>query len=215
MSFGTDRTAGMMITEAEDFFAKGCGRCARFDTPDCSTKAWAEGLAELRRQCLAAGLVETVKWGHPTYMHAGRNIALIGAFRGDFRLNFFDAPLLTDPEGILGRSPAGKPDGVRFDDPAAPARMAGTIAALLAEAKAHAEAGRRAPRDTSELVLPDELVAALDADPALAEAFAALTPGRKKSYVLNLEVAKKPETRIARIEKFRPLILAGKGALER
>ena len=37
-----------MITEIEDFFAKGCGRCARFDTPDCSTRLWIDGLVALR-----------------------------------------------------------------------------------------------------------------------------------------------------------------------
>jgi uncharacterized protein YdeI (YjbR/CyaY-like superfamily) len=63
--------------------------------------------------------------------------------------------------------------------------------------------------------MPDELVEALDADPELAEAFQALTPGRRRSYLFDLNQAKQPATRVARIEKFRPRILAGKGALER
>ena len=43
------------------------------------------------------------------------------------------------------------------------------------------------PRKTkAEFTLPDELVAALDEDPELAEAFAALTPVRQRSYVLHL-----------------------------
>ena len=80
-----------MITDVEEYFALGCGRCPRFETPECSTQIWAEGLAELRRLCLAAGLEETAKWGHPCYMAAGRNIAIIGAFQQDFRLTFFNA----------------------------------------------------------------------------------------------------------------------------
>jgi len=55
----------------------------------------------------------------------------------------------------------------------------------------------------------------LDADPELAEAFHNLTPGRRKSYAINISSAKKAETRIARITKFRPKIMAGKGAMER
>ena len=93
-----------MITDIEDYFSKGCGRCARFATPDCSTRKWAAGLGALRQICLEAGLVETVKWGHPCYMHADRNIALFGAFRGDFRLTFFNAALLNDPEGRSGKT---------------------------------------------------------------------------------------------------------------
>lgn len=70
-----------MITDIKDYFAKGCGRCERFSTPSCSARRWANGLSDLRRICLEVGLVETVKWGHPCYMHAGRNIAIIGATR--------------------------------------------------------------------------------------------------------------------------------------
>ena len=36
-----------------------------------------------------------------------------------------------------------------------------------------------------------------------------------KSYLFNLNAAKKPETRVSRIAKFRDRIIAGKGALER
>lgn len=50
---------------------------------------------------------------------------------------------------------------------------------------------------------------------SLGQAFYALTPGRQRSYVINLNSAKKLETRIARIIKFRDKILAGKGAMER
>jgi uncharacterized protein YdeI (YjbR/CyaY-like superfamily) len=205
-----------MITDIEDFFTKGCGRCARFDTPDCSTKRWASGLAELRRICLASGLTETVKWGHPCYMHAGRNIALIGAFRGDFRLTFFNAALMQDPEGVLERQgPNTKhADMIRFDDNAAVAAQEAIIRAYLSEAMAYAEMGLKAPRESSEVDLPDELTDALDADPELADAFHALTPGRQKSYAIVIGSAKKPETRVARITGLRQRILAGKGANE-
>ena len=63
-----------MITDIEDFFTKGCGRCERFDTPACSARQWDTGLQALRRLCRDAQLVETVKWGHPCYMASGRNI---------------------------------------------------------------------------------------------------------------------------------------------
>ena len=48
-----------------------------------------------------------------------------------------------------------------------------------------------------------------------AEAFAALTPGRQKSWALFLNDAKTPATRLSRIEKGRARIIAGKGATER
>jgi len=207
----------MMITDIEDFFVLGCGRCARFATPDCSTRFWIEGLKALRGICRDVGLVETVKWAHPCYMHAGRNIAIFGAFRADFRLSFMNAALLRDPQCLLeNQGPNTQhPDMIRFTDNAQPAAMAETIRAYLREAMGYAEAGILPERTERVLDMPDELVDALDSDPELAEAFHALTPGRQKSYLFNLNAAKASATRIARIEKFRPKILAGKGALER
>lgn len=206
-----------MITDPDDYFAKGCGRCARFDTGDCSTKLWLPGLLMLRRLCLEVGLVETAKWGHPCYMHAGRNVALIGALRGDFRLNFFEAALMGDPEGVMERQGPNTrhPDTIRFTGLARVEALAPVIRAYLAEAMGHAAAGRRAPREAVEVELPEELVEALDIDPELAEGFAALTPGRQRSYVINLTGAKGAETRRRRIAGFRARILAGKGATER
>ena len=93
--------------------------------------------------------------------------------------------------------------------------MAPHVRAYLDEAKSYADQGITAPKVVRDIAWPAELIEALDADPELAEAFHALTPGRQKSYAFNLNQAKKPDTRFARIERFRPRILAGKGALER
>ncbi len=206
-----------MITVVDDFFHKGCGRCERFDTPDCSAQRWAAGLAALRAICRAANLEETAKWGHPCYVASGRNIALIGALRGDFRLSFFHAALMKDPQKILERSGPNTqhPDVIRFTDVAQVEALRPTIAAYLQEAMGYAAAGIKAPRDARTLELPIELVDAMDEDPELAEAFHRLTPGRQRSYAIVLSAAKKPETRILRIQKLRPAILAGKGAQER
>ena len=206
-----------MITDVSDYFAQGCGRCARFGTPDCSTRLWLPGLEALRRLCLSAGLSEHAKWGHPCYMHAGRNIAVIGAFRGDFRLSFFNAALLDDPGGLLARSGPNTQHAnmATFTDPDQVAARAGALTALLRQAMAQAEAGTLPAKTARPLDLPEELTEALAADPDLSEAFDALTPGRQRSYVIALNGAKKPETRIARIAKYRGKILSGKGAQER
>jgi len=45
-----------MITDVDDFFSKGCGRCDRFATPACSARLWIEGLNDLRRICRDMGL---------------------------------------------------------------------------------------------------------------------------------------------------------------
>ncbi len=162
-------------------------------------------------------MTEVLKWGHPTYMHAGRNIVIIGAFRGDFRLTFFNAALLRDPDGLLQKQGPNTrhADCLRFAENTAPLALEPVIRAYLAEAKGYADLGILPPKEPSDPGLPEELVLALDADPVLAEAFHALTPGRQKSYVILLSGAKTAATRIARIDRSRDRILAGKGATDR
>ncbi len=206
-----------MITDPDVFFQDGCGRCDRFATPDCSARLWATGLADLRALCLGAGLTEVAKWGHPTYMFAGRNIAIFGAHRGDMRLTFFNAALLRDPEGVLEKQGPNtqNPDMICFRSPSEVAEKAAIIKAYLAEAMGYASAGILPERTPRVVDMPPELIEALDCDPGLAEAFAALTPGRQKSWAFHLNTTQNPATRVARITRARGKILAGKGALER
>ncbi|KAA2315546.1 hypothetical protein DL237_02735 [Pseudooceanicola sediminis] len=206
-----------MITDIETFFHQGCGRCSRFATPECSVHLWENGLSDLRRICCAAGLIETVKWGHPCYVHEGRNIVIIGAFRRHFCLSFFNAALMKDPAGVMVRQGPNTdhPNLISFDDAAQVAAQEGLILSYLKEAMGYAEAGIKPEKVQAALDYPDELVEALEGDAELDEAFRALTPGRQRSYVINLNGAKQSATRVARIAKFRDKILAGKGASER
>jgi uncharacterized protein YdeI (YjbR/CyaY-like superfamily) len=215
--FSQLRIEAVMITQIEDYFSKGCGRCPRFNTPDCSTRRWSAGLADLRRICRAAGLLETVKWGHPCYMLGDRNIALIGAFRDDFRLTFMNASLMSAPESVLEkRGPNTRhPDMIRFTDNAQVLAMEPIITAYLQESIGYARAGVKPVKEASDIELQSELVEALDSDPEFSEAFHSLTPGRQRSYVIHLGSTEIPATRVARIERFRGKVLAGKGWNER
>jgi len=205
-----------MITDIDDFFSLGCGRCERFATSDCSTRQWSVGLARLRAICLGVDLAEAVKWGHPCYMHGDRNIAIIGALRNDFRLTFFNAALMKDPHGVLERQGPNTqyPDMIRFTLNNQVTTMKLTIESYLREAMGYAESGIKPPKQKGEIQIPDELLEALEADPTLADAFYRLTVGRQRSYVINLNSAKKKETRVSRIANFRDKILQGKGATD-
>jgi uncharacterized protein YdeI (YjbR/CyaY-like superfamily) len=66
-------------------------------------------------------------------------------------------------------------------------------------------------KKTSEFAVPVEFQARLKGDSALKTAFAALTPGRQRAYLLYFSAAKQSKTREARIEKCIPQILDGKG----
>ena len=206
-----------MIADIEKYFTSGCGRCARFDTADCSALIWSEGVKRLREICVQSGLTETLKWGQPCYQFAERNVAIIGALRTGFSLSFFEAGLLNDPENNLERPGPNSPipSVLRFESLEQLGQMSELVVDFLGQAKHIAQRGLRAPKVQFELPVPDELVEVLNADPELSEAFFALTPGRRKSYLINLNQAKMPATRVSRIAKFRAKIIAGKGAMER
>lgn len=132
-----------MITDIKDYFDKGCGRCERFGTSDCSIRRWSAGLQDLRRMCVAEELVETVKWGHPCYMSHNRNIVILGAFREDFRLTFFNAALMKDPRKLLQKQGANTrhPDMIRFTQNAQPPEIETVIRSYLREAIGYAKSG--------------------------------------------------------------------------
>ena len=58
--------------------------------------------------------------------------------------------------------------------------------------------------------IPVELSAAFNKQPELKTAFYALTPGRRRGYLLHFNQAKQSATRESRIQKCIPLILEGK-----
>ena len=88
----------------------------------------------------------------------------------------------------------------------------GLIQEYIEEAIAAEKAGLKVEyKKTSEFDVPEELQAALAANPALKAAFNALTPGRQRGYLLYFAAAKQSTTRSARIDKCTPRILKGKG----
>ena len=86
------------------------------------------------------------------------------------------------------------------------------LKAYIAEAIEVEKAGLEvAFNKVSEFTIPEEFQMKLDEDPTLKAAFEALTPGRQKGYLLYFSGAKQSKTRAARVEKYIPQILAGKG----
>lgn len=74
---------------------------------------------------------------------------------------------------------------------------------------------RTARREHPDFTYPKELTDRFHEDPVFKAAFDELTPGRQRGYVLHFSSAKQSKTRAARIEKYRPRILDGKGFHDR
>lgn len=178
-----------------------------------SAKAWQAEMKALRRILLDTGLTEELKWGQPCYTHEGANIALIGGFKAHCRLMFVNGSLLTDPRSLLQRPGEHTQAGryIPFTSVKEIKAHEAEVRRLLLEAVEKEQAGVKPVYQTTEEPMPEELETALNQDPALGEAFAALTPGRRRAYLLHFNAAKQPATRASRIVACTPRILAGKG----
>lgn len=202
-----------MQTTVDGYLADGCGRCAHFATPECKVHPWRPVLARLRALVLACGLEETVKWGMPCYTVGGKNVVLLGALRDRCTVSFLKGALLADPQGVLERAGPNSHAArqVSLASLEALEAMAPALEALVRTAVAAEQAGAQvAPRTAAEPV-PAEFDAACAEHPGLAAAFAALTPGRQRGYLLHFGGAKQSATRARRIAACVPAILAGKG----
>ncbi len=189
----------------------------RIDAFFAGSGRWHAELAALRAILRDTPLVEEWKWRSPCYTVEGDNVALLWAFRDDCRLGLFKGVLLKDPEGVLV-APGENSRSARslnFADVAGIARMEPVIRAYLAEAMANAAAGLKVDFPKDDLDPPEELTAMIEADPDLLAAFEALTPGRRRGWILHFSQPKQSATRTARIEKATPRILAGKGMHDR
>jgi len=170
-------------------------------------------LRRLREILLSTGLEETIKWGAPCYVHAGRNVVSLGAFKSYVGLWFFQGALLEDPEGVLVNAQRGKTKAMRqwrFEsDRDIRVRP---IKAYVREAMGLAEQGREVPPDRDRPIdVPAELEATLAEDQATRKAFDALTPGKRREYADHVAEAKREATRQRRVEKIMPMIRAGVG----
>lgn len=180
-------------------------------------KTWRKELEALRAILLESPLSEDFKWRSPCYTFQGGNVATLWGFKQDCALSFFKGVLLKDPKGILV-APGENSRSVRmvrFTGVAEIADKQPVLKDYIREAIAVEKAGLKVEFRKDDLDRPQELVERLDADPALKAAFEALTPGRQRGYILHFSQPKQSKTRVSRIEKYAPRILAGKGLHDR
>ena len=180
------------------------------------SERWPAEMAALRAVLLGCGLDEAIKWRSPCYSHDGGNVVIIQEMKGFLALMFFKGALLQDPEGVLvDQGPNSRSARrIEFTSESDVNRLAGTVAAYLAEAIAVEDAGLEVG-PAPEPVFVVELQDRLDNDPALRDAFTGLTPGRQREYNLYFGGAKQAKTRIARIDKYVGKIMAGQGLRDR
>ena len=121
---------------------------------------------------------------------------------------------MPDPNRILIQQTANVQAArqIRFTSAAEIVKMKPTLKAYIKEAIKVEKSGAEVNyKTTSEFTTPEELQNKFDESAALKTAFAALTPGRQRGYLLYFCGGKQSKARESRIEKCAPRILEGKG----
>jgi uncharacterized protein YdeI (YjbR/CyaY-like superfamily) len=178
------------------------------------SKQWQEELQKLRTIILDSELTEEVKWRVPCYTFQEKNVLFLGRFKESCVLSFVKGVLLKDPKRILIQQTENSQSVriIRFTNVQQIVDLESVLKAYVHEAIEVEKAGLKVKlKKPSEFKVPEEFQMKLNELPGLKKAFASITPGRQRAYLLHFSGAKQSKTRESRVEKWIPHILKGKG----
>ena len=172
-------------------------------------------VAELRTLALACRMTETYKCSFPNYMVDNKNIIAINKFKNHFGIWFFNGVFLSDQKKVLENAQEGKTmamrhwkfitlEGIDKKD----------VTSYINEAIENQKKGLQVKvekKAKTKIVIPVHLSIALENNDDIKTAFNKLTYSKQKDYAEYIATAKQEKTKLSRLEKIVPLILAGKG----
>jgi uncharacterized protein YdeI (YjbR/CyaY-like superfamily) len=151
---------------------------------------------------------EAIKWGMPAFLYKGKQLAGMAAFKAHATFGFWQRsgePGDDSKAGAMGdfgrlTNVADLPDGTQ-------------LAALIHKNMALIEAGAKTVRNKTvkaAIEMPDDLAAALRANPAAQATYDGFPPGCRREYLEWVTSAKRPETRSKRIAEAVQMMAEGK-----
>ncbi|NCB01951.1 MAG: hypothetical protein EOM67_07260 [Spirochaetia bacterium] len=176
--------------------------------------AWQKEYEALREIIETSSLIEEFKWSVPCYTYHDSNVLLMHGFKEYCALLFVKGSLLKDENHLLisqtQHTQASR--HLRFKSVGEIRESQLIIRQFIKEAIILEEEGRKVEfKPTSEFNIPSEFQQKIDESIELKIAFSTLSPGRQRGYLLYFSDAKQSKTRTARIEKYIPFIIEGKG----
>ena len=156
---------------------------------------WRKELEKLRKILLGCGLAEEFKWGKPCYMFQESNVVILLPLKAYCALLFCKGALLKDAHGMLVKAGENTQAArqIRFTSLQEIVAKESVLKAIIEQAIEVEKAGLEVVyKKTSDYPVPEELQKKLDELPALKSAFAALTPGRQRGYLLYFSAANNP-----------------------
>ena len=173
---------------------------------------WEEELLFLKSIIDKTELVETIKWGGPVYVFNKKNVIGIGGFKEYFTIWFFNGVFLKDEKKKLINAQEDKTKSLRQWRFTSKQEVNETeVLAYILEAIENEKQGKIIKPSKKETIVSELLQKEMDLDPALAEAFQKFSPYKQYEFLGYIESAKQEKTKLSRIEKVVPMILANIG----
>ena len=187
----------------------------RVDEFIARNKNYSKILTTIRKVILSTELVETIKWGMPTYMINKKNVLGIGAFKSHYGIWFFQGSSLKDSNKVLKNAQEGKSKAMRqlrFNKDSKIDIV--LLKSYILEAIDNEKNGVKLSPTKKPLIIPIELQKVFSENELLFKSFNALTLTMKREFSDYISEAKKEQTKVKRLEKIIPLILNSKGLHE-
>lgn len=173
---------------------------------------WVEELEVLKSIINKTQLVETEKWGAPTYTHNGKNIIGIGGFKSYFGIWFFNGVFLKDEKKLLINANEENTKGLRqMRFQSIEEINEQIILEYVNEAIANEEKGLKIKPKSKEKISCKLLDNELKSNSDLKKAFHSFTPYKQREFAAYINDAKQEKTKLKRLEKIKPMILSNIG----
>lgn len=156
-------------------------------------------LAEIRARVHVAcpQVEETIKWGMPSFTHAGGILCGMAAFKRHVSFGYWKHVLVMGQAERDGMGSYGKMSTLA--DLPSKARMQADLKKAMRLNEDGVKPQRRSAAPRPELVVPDDLAAALGEHRSAKAAFDGFAPSHRREYIDWIIEAKREETRARRI----------------
>lgn len=178
---------------------------------------WQSAYLAFRSLMQNTKLEEDYKWMHPCYTLKGKNVVLMHGFKEYVALLFHKGALIDDKYNMLVQQTENVQSArqLRFSSVEEIHDKKDQIKWYINEAIKIEASGKKIEKQQAEIEIPTEMAEIFAEDEAYESHFHALTPGRQRAYIIDINKAKKSETRTNRVMKHRDKIMLGKGMLDK
>jgi len=173
---------------------------------------WEEELILLKAIIDKTELTETTKWGGPVFVYEKKNVVGIGGFKDYFAIWFFNGVFLKDEKKKLINAQEEVTKSLRqWRFTSKDQVNEKDVLEYIREAIENEKQGKVIKPAKKEAIISELLNAEMAKNPDLKSAFEKFSPYKQYEFLEYIETAKQEKTKLSRIEKVVPMILANVG----